>query len=219
MDKHEIAHVLDEIALLLEVQGENPFKVRAYHTAARALESLDEDLEKVIREGRLQEIPGIGERIAKKITTLFDTGSLPYFQKLQQAVPSILIELMDVPGLGAKRANFLYEKLKITSIEELFQACIEGRVAELVGFGTKAQTNILKNIEKLKKYGRRLLWWSAGKIALYTAEKLAKLQSVKKVDIAGSFRRKLETVGDLDFVVASSEPEKIMEWFTQQSSI
>jgi len=219
MDKHEVAHILDEIALFLEIKGDNPFKVRAYHNAARAIEGLDEEIEKVIEEDRLEEIPGIGVKIAKKIKTLINSGTLPYHQRLKNKIPPMVVELMDVPGLGAKKAAYLYKKLKIQSLEELNQACIDGKVAQLAGFGARTQENILKTLSMLKKYGKRFLWWNAGKTAYPLLEKLSELKEVERVDVAGSFRRKLETIGDLDFIVASSDPEPIMDWFTQQTSV
>jgi DNA polymerase (family 10) len=194
MDKHEAARILEEIALYLEIEGENPFKVRAYHNAAKALEGLNEDLLQVVQEKRLEEIPGIGERIAKKITALVNKGELPYYKKLKQ-------------------------KLKITSIEELTQACQEGKVAELAGFGEKTQSNILRSINRLKIYGRRVLWWHACRPAYSILDKLLSLKDVQKAEVAGSFRRKLETIGDLDFIVASPNAQKIMDWFTRQASV
>ncbi len=219
MDKHDIAHILDEIGTLLMLQGENPFKIRAYHNAARALENLEEDLAVVVKEKRLEDIPGIGEKIALKITMLVETERLPYYEKLKKSMPEGLLALLNIPGLGGKKVKALYEKLKIKKVEDLVDACKKGKVAKLAGFGAKTQENILNSIVKIETYGRRVLWWTANRIAKPILEQLSKLKEVKQVEIAGSLRRKLETVGDVDILVASSSPSRVMEWFTKQSGI
>jgi DNA polymerase (family 10) len=216
MNKHEVAHVLEDIGVLLGFKNENPFKIRAYHNAARSIENLDEDLELVVKEKRLKDLPGIGERIAKKVETLVRTGRLPYYEKLKKSLPKGLVDLLQVPGLGGKKIKILYEKLKIKTLDDLTKACEKGKVAKLRGFGPKTQSNILNGIAKLKSYGKRLIWSSAEKIADPILEKLKKLKWVKKVEIAGSFRRKLEIVGDLDFVASSSNPQAVMKWFASQ---
>jgi len=216
MDKHEIARILDEIGILLALQGENPFKVRAYHNAARALENLEDDLDSVIEEDRLETIPGIGESLAEKITTLVETGRLPYYEKLKKSIPRGVLELLKIPGLGGKKVKILHEKLKIKTVEDLAEACRKGKVAKLPGFGAKTEANLLSGIAKVKHYSKRLLWWKANGIGEPILEKLSQLKNVKKAEIAGSLRRKLETVGDLDFLVASPKPSIVMEWFTKQ---
>jgi DNA polymerase (family 10) len=216
MDKHEIARILDEIGVLLSVQGENPFKIRAYHNAARAIENLDQDLTTLVREGLLEEIPGIGESIAEKVTILIRSGKLPYYEKLKKSMPASLLDLLKIPGLGAKKVKILFEKLKIKTLEELTDACKEGKIAKLRGFGVKTQEKILTGISRLKGYGKRIIWWRAEEIGMPILQKLSQLKEVKKAEIAGSFRRKLETIGDLDFLVASSNPTAVMNWFTKQ---
>lgn len=217
MDKHEAARIFEDIAVLLELQGENPFKVRAYHNAVRTLEDLDEELDVIVKEGRLEELPGIGEGIAEKLTLLVKKGRLPFYEKLKKSVPKGLLELMDVPGLGAKKVKLLYEKLKIKNIEELTAACEKKKLSKLSGFGAKTEENILQSLGRLKAYGRRLHWWSVVEIGFPILEQLSKLKDVKRVELAGSFRRKLETVGDLDFLVATANPSSVMNWFTTQS--
>jgi DNA polymerase (family 10) len=219
VDKHEVAKVLDEMGLLLEMTGENPFKIRAYHVAARTIEGLDVDLQQLVKRGKLEELPGIGESIAQKITSLVETGRLPSYEKLKKSIPSALLEMLDIPGLGAKKIKTLHEKLKIDSKKDLLKACQEGKIAKLAGFGKKSQQNILDGIAKTQDYSRRTLWWNAAAIGESILERLSRLKSVKKVEIAGSLRRKLETVGDLDFLVASDTAEPIMRWFTEQSGV
>ncbi len=219
MDKHDVARILEEIATLLAFQAENPFKVRAYEVAARSLEDIDEDLELLVAENRLKEVPGIGEHIAEKIETLVVKGRLPYYEKLKKSIPDVYLELMAVQGLGAKRIKILCETLPIKSIDDLTVACQKGLLSTIKGFGPKSEANILRNIGKLKAYGKRVLWWEAGKLALPLLEKMSALKVVQQAEVAGSFRRKLETVGDLDFLAASDRPEAVSEWFVTQPTV
>ena len=219
MDKNDIIGVLDLIGTMLEIKGENPFKVRAYFSGSRTLQTLEEDLGIVIEEGRLGNIPGIGKALTEKIETLFTTGELEFLDKLKASVPDGLLELLEVPGLGGKKINALHQKLGIDSIESLTQACNDGRVAELKGFGTKTQDKILSGIENREAYAARHLWWDARRVADRILPGLQGLPEVDRVEAAGSLRRGMETVGDLDFLVASSKPEPIMEWFTQMEGI
>jgi len=219
MDKHDVARILEDIALFLSIQGENPFKVRAYQNAARSIEDIDEAIETLIAENRLKDVPGVGDKIRWKIEALVLKGSLPFYEKLKKEVPPGLLELMDVPSLGAKKVKQIYDAFEIQSVEQLVEACENGQLSTLKGFGPKTIENILRNIENLKAYGKRMLWWDAKKLAYAMREKLSKLKQVKKVEIAGSFRRKLETVGDLDFLVASNDPEFVMNWFSKQPSV
>ncbi len=219
MNNHDIAAILDEIGVLLALKGENPFKIRAYQNAARTIDGLTQDLKKLIQSNRLQELPGIGDHIAKKIATLVEKGRLPYYEALKRSIPKGLLELLSIPGLGPKKVTLLYKKLKIKSITQLEKSCREGRIAKLPGFGTKTQTAILNNISKLQSYSKRMLWWDAFKIAQPILHNLSKLKGVKKAEVAGSFRRKLETVGDLDFLVASSAPLSVMDWFVNQPDV
>lgn len=216
MDKHDVAKILDDIAVLLEVEGENPFKVRAFQKAARSLEASDEDLATLVREKRLQELPGIGEKIAEKITTLIETGHLPYYEELKRSVPESVLEFLKIPGLGGKKIHVLFHELGLKTIDDLLQASKSGLVAKLPGFGEKTQENILSALSSLKKYSQRQLWWEAMQIAEPIIDALQKNKLIQKVELAGSMRRKLETVGDLDFLVASSSPDAVMDWFVKQ---
>ncbi|SVD27116.1 uncharacterized protein METZ01_LOCUS379970, partial [marine metagenome] len=137
MDKKDIADVLDQIGTMLEIKGENPFKVRAYFSGARTLQTLEEDLGAVIAEGRLGEIKGIGKALTEKIGILFQTGELEFFEKLKASVPNGLLELLEIPGLGGKKIKVLHEELGIDSIKLLTQSCKEDKVAKLKGFGQK----------------------------------------------------------------------------------
>src|SRR5213593_1977095 len=131
MNKDQIAEILVSIATLLELKGENPFKTRAYHNAARALEAMEEPLDKVIAEQRLGEIKGIGESIQKKITELVTTGKLAYYEELKAATPPGLVAMLDIPGLGPKKIKAVHDELGIETVEQLEQACKDGKIAKL----------------------------------------------------------------------------------------
>ena len=219
MDKKDIVEVLERIGTMLEIKGENPFKVRAYFSGARTLQTMEEDLGMVIEEERLGDVPGIGKALTEKIETLFATGELKFYDDLIASVPSGLLDLLEVPGLGGKKIKALHEQLEIDSIESLTEACNEGKVAELKGFGEKTQEKILSGIKNREAYSARHLWWKARKVADRILPGLEGLPQVERVEAAGSLRRGMETVGDLDFLVASSEPAPIMEWFTSMEGI
>jgi DNA polymerase (family X) len=210
--KNEIADVLNEIAVLLDLKGENPFKIRAYQTGARVIESLEEDLGKIIAEDRLSSIKGIGEALVKKITELHQTGKLKFYEELRDSVAPGLVEMLEIPGLGAKKIKALHSKLGIDSIAALTKACEEGRVAELDGFGEKTQAKLLTGIKNREAYGKRHLWWDAFAVA-------GPILEGHRAEHAGSLRRKMETVGDLDFIVAASEVGPVVEWFVTRPGV
>lgn len=219
MEKSAIGAVLDEIAVLLELTGENPFKIRAYSNGARILETLTEDLGDLIKNNKLAEIPGMGEALVDKITTLHRDGILPFHQKLKASIPPGLLEVMQIPGLGPKKVRALWVELKVEKIEQLKELCESGKVAELKGFGEKTQTNILAGIKNRVAYGKRHHWAKAAVVAGLILEGLKKLPDVKLAESAGSLRRSLETVGDLDFIVASANPQPVMDWFVNYPGV
>ena len=219
MDKKDIIEVLERIGTMLEIKGENPFKVRAYFSGARTLQTMEEDLGEVIGEGRLGEIPGIGKALTEKVETLYTTGELEFYDKLVASVPSGLMDLLEVPGLGGKKIKALHEQLDVDSIDSLTKACKEGKVAELKGFGAKTQEKILSGIKNREAYAARHLWWDARAVVERILPALQALPDVERAEAAGSFRRGMETVGDLDFIVASSNPVPIMEWFVGMEGI
>ena len=219
MDKKDIIEVLERIGTMLEIKGENPFKIRAYFSGARTLQTMEEDLGEVIGEGRLGEIPGIGKALTEKVETLYTTGELEFYDKLVASVPSGLMDLLEVPGLGGKKIKALHEQLDVDSIDSLTKACKEGKVAELKGFGAKTQEKILSGIKNREAYAARHLWWDARAVVERILPALQALPDVERAEAAGSFRRGMETVGDLDFIVASSNPVPIMEWFVGMEGI
>ena len=219
MDKKDIVEVLERIGTMMEIKGENPFKVRAYFSGARTLQTMEEDLGTIIEEERLGDVPGIGKALTEKIETLFATGELEFYDNLLASVPPGLLDLLDIPGLGGKKIKALHEQLEIDSIESLTEACKEGKVAELKGFGEKTQDKILSGIKNREIYAARHLWWQARKVADRILPGLQDLPQVERVEAAGSLRRGMETVGDLDFLVASSDPGPVMDWFTSMEGI
>ena len=194
MDKKDIIEVLERIGTMMEIKGENPFKIRAYFSGARTLQTMEEDLGTVIEEGRLGEVPGIGKALTEKIETLFATGELEFYDKLLASVPPGLLDLLDVPGLGGKKIKALHEQLDVDSIESLTEACNEGKVAQLKGFGEKTQEKILSGIKNREAYAARHLWWQARKVADRILPGLQDLPEVERVEAAGSLRRGMETV-------------------------
>lgn len=219
MKKAEIVEVLEDIAVLLELKGENPFKIRAYATGARALDTLEDDLGDVIAEGRLASIKGIGSALVDKIETLHRTGELEYYTKLRDSIAPGLIELLEIPGLGGKKVKKLHDALGVESIDALKAACEAGEVAALKGFGAKSEEKILSGIANRAAYAKRHLWWAARAVAEPTLEGLRALPEVERAEAAGSLRRLKETVGDLDFIVASEQPKPVMDWFVGQSGV
>jgi DNA polymerase (family 10) len=216
MDKHKIDRILDEMGTFLSLKDENPFKIRAYHNAARALESLSVDLETLVQEKRLEEIPGIGAHMAEKITTLFTTGKLPAYDRLKKSIPPGLLEILKLSGMGAKKTKLLAKKLRIKTVKDLAAAAAKGKIAKLSGFGAKTQANIAQGISQRKTYGKRMLWWDMQPEAGFVIEQFSRYKEVAEVEMAGSYRRKFETVGDLDIVASSKHPERVIQWFIKQ---
>ncbi len=218
-DRDEIVEILEEIAVLLQIKGENAFKIRAYENGARALERTSDSLEVLIQEDRLQDIDGVGKAIAEKVVTLFQTGKLDYYDNLREEVPEGLREMARISGLGGKSIHKIHKELGVESLDSLREACESGRVASMKGFGEKSAAKILKGLDNLEKFSQRHLLSVAEEVARPVVEGLRKLPSVQRAEIAGSLRRRKETVGDLDFIVASDEPEAVMDWFVSRDGV
>ncbi len=215
MTKTEIAEVLVEIGTLLELKGENPFKIRAYSAGARAIEGLENDaFEKLVAEDGLRSVKGIGEALSSKIAELHATGRLEFLERLKESIEPGLVEMLRIPGLGPKKIAALRRELAVTSVPELERACREGRVAGLDGFGEKTQERILTGIHNREAYSRRHIWWEAEQVAHPIVVGLRALPQVERAEMAGSLRRGLETIGDLDFIVAAQQAMPVVEWFT-----
>lgn len=219
MTKTEIVSALEEIAVLLELRGDNPFKIRAYQTGARALDTLEDSLEELLESETLGSVPGIGAALVDKIAILHSEGELPFLENLRDSIDAGLIEMLEIPGLGAKRVRKINEALEVNTVEGLQAACEDGRVAAMKGFGAKTAEKIINGIEQRAAYAQRHLWWEAASVARPILEGLRGLPQVERAEIAGSLRRLKETVGDLDFVVASSDAQPVMEWFVNLESV
>jgi DNA polymerase (family X) len=215
VEKRDVVRTLEEISVLLELKGENPFKVRAYENAARALEGLTEDLETVVSEGRLTEFRGIGEHIAQRITELWKTGRMRFYDDLADATPPGYLEMIRVPGLGAKKVRALGETLHIASIARLKKAAEEGRIRDLPGFGAQSEKKILEGIGVLEKGAGRYLAVQVRPLAEELLAKLRGLPAVSTAELGGSLRRWLETVKDVDLLAATTKPAEVTKRFLE----
>ncbi len=209
MTKDDIADIFERIALLLELKGENPFKIRAYTNAARALETLNEDLAIVVTEKRLESLDGIGKAIAEKITTLVETGKLDYYNTLRDEFPPEIFVLFELQGLGAKKIKALYDQLGVSSLTSLERALASGQVATLPGFGEKTAANIRKALEHHKKNSDQFRIGDIHSLAESLLDDLRSHPRVTYAQIAGSYRRKKEIVRDLDFIVSTRKPAEV----------
>jgi DNA polymerase (family X) len=220
VNKAEIANVLTDIATLLELKGENPFKIRAYQSGARVLEAMtDEEIAQRISAGTLDEVKGIGEALAQKVTELHTTRRLGFYENLKASLPPGLVELLQIPGVGPKKVKALHEKLGIDSIAALQQACLDGKIATLAGFGAKTQEKILEGIRNREAYGKRHIWSDAWAVAEPLLAALRLQPGVEQAEACGSLRRHVETVGDLDFLVATRNPTPIADWFVKWEAV
>ena len=213
MNKAEIASVLEQIATLLELKDENPFKIRAYANAARAIDAWGGNPADLEDEEALLKMPGIGKAIAGKVKELATTGKLQFLDELKGEFPAGILDLFSIPGLGAKKIKALHEKLKISSIEDLQAACQSGRVAELPGFGETTQEKIGRAIENRIHHAGSFQLGQVAVNAETLRDYLAAQPEALQVSLAGSYRRRREIVRDLDFIVATSNPEEITKAF------
>jgi len=203
MDKKEIAACFEEIGQLLELRGENPFRVRAYYNAARTIEGLHEDIEKLVAEKRLTEIKGIGTDLAAKITEMVTTNRCGFYEEVRASLPAGLLQMLRIQGFGPKRTKAVYDKLGVDCIEKLEAACREGKVAELAGFGEKSQQKILEGIALVRQFSSRHHIHKALAAAQPVLEELRAHPGVIRCEVAGSLRRRRETIGDVDFIVSA----------------
>src|SRR3989338_3413734 len=219
MDNKEIAQILEEIAELLEIKGENPFKIRAYHNGARVIEGLASDIAEFARSGKLREIKGIGEGLAEKITELVKTGKCKYHHELTKSLPAGILDLLQIPGLGPKRAKALFEKLKIKSVAELERACHENRLVDLDGFGEKSQAKVLEAIKHHKKTEGYFLISQAKEESEKFLQYLKKSKGISRIEVAGSIRRHKEIVHDMDILISTKPPAPIHQAFTSYPAV
>lgn len=204
MKNGEIARIFEELADLLEYEGESVFKLNAYRKGARVVRDLTEDIEAVAREGRLKELSGIGDALAKKILEYVETGRMSRYEEARAAVPPGILDIMRLPGLGPKTAALLHRHLKISTLSELEEAARNGRIRELGGMGEKKEENILRSLEKMAAGGQRMLLGEALPLVERLIAELRR-KGIDPVVYAGSLRRMRETIGDLDILAASSD--------------
>ncbi|MBI2091455.1 MAG: DNA polymerase/3'-5' exonuclease PolX, partial [Deltaproteobacteria bacterium] len=213
MNKHDIASVLAEMAIVFELKGENPFKIRAYENAARVVEGMD-DLELRIKDGTLTEVKGIGKNLADHITELYKNGRIKEYESLRKSVPAGLFDMLAIPGLGPKKVKFLWEVLSIKEIGGLELACKHGALRKHKGFGQKTEEKILQGIAYLRRNLGQHLYSSALLAALEVYDAVSEHPFVIRAEIAGSIRRKKEVIKDIDIVASTNKPDEVMKFFT-----
>src|SRR6266568_9144687 len=226
MDKNQIAAIFEEVAVLLALKEDsNPFEARAYENAARAINALDGDIEQLTRSGKLKGTPGLGATVVKRVEELVDTGQLAFYEELRDSTPAVKLEMLRIQGVGPKKINAIYDQLHVTSIAELEQACRDDRVAHLPGFGKKTQDNILQGIAFLSQHADRFYYPVGEEEAGRIRAALATLPEIVRLEVAGSLRRRRETVKDIDMVASVADDagedvrRKIMDFFTRQPSV
>jgi DNA polymerase (family X) len=219
MTNSQIADVFEHMADLLEFQGENPFRVRAYRNGARAIRNLGESVASIVDDApkRLLEIDGVGKAVAEKCEVLVRTGELPQLKKLQEAIPESVLSIMRVPGMGPKKTAAVYQELGIATLDDLKQACEQGRIRALKGFGKKTEETILSGISLAAVAEQRIYWANADEIVAELREHLSEDQGIEQLEFAGSYRRGRETVGDLDVLVVAADVDGVMDRFARFS--
>lgn len=219
IDKATIAKLLDECGTFLALQGENDFRCRAYHNAARAIEQYEGDFVGKAQRDELGHIAGIGETLQAKIKEMVTTGRLEFHEKLLKEIPPGLLEMQRIAGLGPKKIALLHQTLKLSSVAELKAACEAGTIAQLKGFGEKTQAKILEGIAFLGQVGHRHLISEAETIGLKLLERVRAVPGVERSELCGSLRRRKETVADLDVLVSARNAEQVMEAFTTAADV
>lgn len=218
MNNLEIAQILSEIAEMLEMQGVQ-FKPRAYQNAARVIENLSEDVRDIYKRGELEELPGIGKGIGEKIVELLTTGRLKYYTELKKGLPMDVDALMRVPGMGPKRIKLLYDELNVRNLKDLEKAAQMHQIQTIKGLGPKVEEDILHGIAFAEKKTSRFLLGYIMPLAEGLKKSLQDLAFVQKVEIAGSYRRRKETIGDIDILAASARPQDVIAFFVKQKDV
>jgi DNA polymerase (family 10) len=218
MTKEEVAAILDEIATLMEVKGENPFKCNAYRNGGRAVQNLSGDIEEIVREGKLVGKMGIGESLRNAITTLVTTGSLPFYEELKASVPAGVVQMLRLPGMGPKKVKTLHDS-GITTLDQLKSACEAGTVAKMKGFGAKTQQKILEGLAFVGEVGNRVRIDEALPVGEALVTAVRAMPGVIRAELAGSLRRRRETAKDIDIVASSANPGPILEAFTKLDGV
>lgn len=219
MDKKSVVAALEEIAVLLELSGANPFKSRAFQNGARALQGYDADLAAGLESGEVAALKGVGKGLLTEIEALLRTGKSPTLEELRTEVPKGLLEMLEVPGLGPKRVKLLHDQLGIASLGELEYACNENRLVQLDGFGAKTQEKILRGIDTVRRFSGRHLLSDAWDLADHLRERIGAIEGVQQIELAGSIRRRKETIGDVDLLVCAEDPARVHEEFTHLDGV
>lgn len=215
-----IAEIFNKIADLLEIDGENPFRIRAYRNAALTVENLSQDITNMVKNGEdLTKLSGIGHDLAEKIHNIVNNKEIELLKKLEEKIPVDLTGLMHISGLGAKKVKKLYDALNIKNIDELAQAAEEGKIQKLPEFSEKTEKHFLEEISKIKKEYMRMKFSTAEQYALLIVEYLKKDPNIQNIEIAGSYRRKQETIGDIDILVTCEDSHKIMDEFVNYEDV
>jgi DNA polymerase (family 10) len=215
MTNQEIAEILNHISQILDIQGENPFKIRAYVKASQTIANLTYQLASLEEKGDIAGLPGIGEGISKKITELLETGKLQYYEDLKKSEYAPLTEFLDIPGMGPKHAKLVYDRLGIKGVEALAEAAEKGRLRTLPGLGEKAEQKILQGSQQVQRYKERypLAFIYPRAQAIY--EEMKEVKDVQEITLAGSLRRMRETIADVDILASSEDPDKVMDAFVR----
>ncbi|MHC4715217.1 MAG: DNA polymerase/3'-5' exonuclease PolX, partial [Planctomycetota bacterium] len=209
----EVADVLEQIGQILEIRGENPFKVRAYYNAARIIDQLGEDVNRIVADGELAELPGFGAALTEKVTQLVTTGHTDYLDEIRKGLPDGILTLLEVPGIGPKKIKLFYDKLGVASIDQLEAAARAGELAPLDGMGEKSQEKILDGIRQYRMHQGRWLISEALAVAETVLSRLESLKGVKRASLAGSIRRRRETIGDVDILVSCKDGPSVIKAF------
>ncbi|MBE4752677.1 DNA polymerase/3'-5' exonuclease PolX [Corallococcus sp. ZKHCc1 1396] len=219
-DKATVAQVLRDMSLLLQLQGETGFRVRAYDIAADRIANLPQDLGAIVTEGRLQDLQGIGPGLAEKLSELVKTGRMSAFEELKARFPAGLLELMKLPDVGPKKVAVLWKELQVGSVEDLERACQEGRVRELKGFGAKSETKLLDGIAVYRRAkGERKLLGDALPLAEQLLELIRAAPGVVRASLGGSVRRRAETVSDVDIIASAEEAGPVLDTLAQAPGV
>jgi DNA polymerase (family 10) len=219
MTKEDVAATLQEVGILLELKGEAAFRTLSYHTAARAILEYEGDFSNLVAAGRVTEIHGIGDTLKAKIETLVATGSLPQLEALRGEIPTGVIQILRLPGLGVKKVKALYDLLHVDSLDALRAACEDGRVAKLKGFGAKTQQKILDGLRFLREVGQRVRIDQGYPVGVALVDRLANLSGVTRVSLAGSLRRRHETAANVNVLAAAIDATPVLDTFAAQPEI
>ena len=213
MHNSEIAGLFDELADLLELQGANAFRLRAYRNASRTIGSLPESIAELAQDGpkALQTIPGIGKDLAEKLVTIVETSELPQLEELREQIPTGVVMMLRIPGIGPKKVAAIFNELGVTTLDQLREAAEQGQIAKLKGFGAKTATTILEGLDQVEQSAQRVYHADARPVVEQIVAALAALDEVTQVSVAGSFRRCRETIGDLDVLATATDSARVMD--------